>query len=292
MSSLELPTKCVNMSLSGEPEDDYSLWMAGIDEMLDDSDCDLEPRGPPGSHVAEDEQASIPIAEEEEDDSALLAGIDEDDDEFHPPPSKMAKQQVMEEPTVFSKPSRFAKPTSSPNREKAARGVVPENTECSTRWALKNFQTWARSRSLIEPDDPVPSDLLKCDDTQVLCKWLCCFVLETRKEDGSPYPPSTLRSLVSGLNRIIKRNNIPFSVLDKTDHRFRDLLKTLDSVSSDLHRQGVGASRNSAPVIDQKDEDLFWEKGLLGYNPPKVLQRTVFFYIGLNFCIARNTGAV
>lgn len=127
--------------------------------------------------------------------------------------------------------------------------------------------------------------VLRCDDTQVLCKWLCCFVLETRKEDGSPYPPSTLRSLVSGLNRIIKRNNIPFSVLDKTDHRFRDLLKTLDSVSSDLHRQGVGASRNSAPVIDQKDEDLFWEKGLLGYNPPKVLQRTVFFYIGLNFVL-------
>ena len=33
---------------------------------------------------------------------------------------------------------------------------------------------------------------------------------------------------------------------------------------------------------------MFWEKGLLGYRPAKVLQRTIFFYIGLNF-IVRGT---
>ena len=30
-------------------------------------------------------------------------------------------------------------------------------------------------------------------------------------------------------------------------------------------------------------EDIFWQKGLLGFSTPKVLQRTVFFYVGLNF---------
>ena len=62
----------------------------------------------------------------------------------------------------------------------------------------------------------------------------------------------------------------------------------MDSVSSNLHCQGIGANRNSAPVIDPRDENLFWERGLLGYRPAKVLQHTVFFYIGLNF-ILRGT---
>ena len=100
---------------------------------------------------------------------------------------------------------------------------------------------------------------------------------------GSEYPLSTIRSLVSGINRVIKSNNMPFSALDKGDYRFRDLLKTLDSVSSDLHHQGIGANRNSSPVIDSRDENLFW--GNLGYCPAKVLQCTVFFYIGLNFIL-------
>ena len=156
-------------------------------------------------------------------------------------------------------------------------GKLLENTEASTQWAMKNYNAWAKSRSLIEPDNPVPHDLLSRNDPELVCKWLCCFVLEMRKEDGSEYPPSTICSLVSGINRVIKRNNMPFSVLDKGDYKFRDLLKTLDSVSSNLHHQGIGANRNSAPVIDSRDENLFWEKGLLGYRPAKVLQCTVFF---------------
>ena len=68
---------------------------------------------------------------------------------------------------------------------------------------------------------------------QTLCRWLCRYVMETGKEDGHPYPSSTLRSLLSGINRVLQSNHAPFSVLDKTNPCFRDLLKTLDSVSSD-----------------------------------------------------------
>ena len=41
----------------------------------------------------------------------------------------------------------------------------------------------------------------------------------------------------------------------------------------------------TAKVIDPKHEDIFWQKGLLGYSTPKVLQRTVFFYTGLHFVL-------
>ena len=107
---------------------------------------------------------------------------------------------------------------------------------------LENFNDWALNCSFVDSAKAVPSD----HDAELVCKWLFCFVLEIRKSDGSPYPPATLRSLVRGLNCILQSNKAPFSVLDKSDHRFCNLLKTLDCLSSLLHRQGVGVSKNSA----------------------------------------------
>ena len=90
--------------------------------------------------------------------------------------------------------------------------------------------------------------------------------METRKSDGSCSPPSSLRCLVCGLNRVLQKNKASFSVVDKNDHRFHDLLKMLDSLSSELHRQGVGAIKHSAKVIDPKYEDVFWQEGLLSQS--------------------------
>ena len=109
--------------------------------------------------------------------------------------------------------------------------------------------------------------------------------METRREDGNLYPPSTLYSLLSGINHVMQSNKVPFSVLDRSNVHFRELLNTLDTLSSQLHKDGVGVTRHSAPVITPEHEELFWEKGLLGYSSPKVLQHTVFFYMGLNFVL-------
>ena len=48
---------------------------------------------------------------------------------------KMVLEMSLEEPP--SKRTRFAFPKSSPEREKAACGVIPRNTKSSTQWALK-----------------------------------------------------------------------------------------------------------------------------------------------------------
>ena len=76
--------------------------------------------------------------------------------------------------------------------EKASEGLKPGNTEANTRWAVKNFTAWAENRRRLVPDDPVPGDLLECQDHAKVCKYLCLFVLETRKEDEGAYPPATL----------------------------------------------------------------------------------------------------
>ena len=196
---------------------------------------------------------------------------------------KAPKQAKLAE--IGSASSRFAGPTSSPERMKAARGVIPKNTKASTDWALRNFNSWAKNRKSIDPAQAVPPDLLSSDDPSLVCKWLCLYMMETRREDGQPYPPSTIRNLVSGLNRILQENKAPFSVLDRNDYRFRELSNTLDMVSSSLHREGIGVNKESAPIIEIGDEELFWTKGLLGTATPKLLQHTVFFYVGLNFVL-------
>lgn len=201
---------------------------------------------------------------------------------------KKPHKAPLKDNTNFSaqpKAQHFSKPISSPEQEKAGKGLVPQSTEASTQWALRNFNDWASYHCSLTPDDPMPGNLLASHNANLVCKWLCRFLLETRKTDGSLYPPSSLRSLICGLNRILQSNEAPFSVVDKGDPQFRPLLKTLDSLSSELHHSGVGVTKNSAKVIELEHESILWEKGLLGMSTPKVLQCTVFFYVGLNFVL-------
>lgn len=66
-------------------------------------------------------------------------------------------------------------------------------------------------------------------------------------------------------------------MLNKGDLRFRPLLKVLDTVSTSLHKEGIGVSKESDAVISATHEALLWEKGCLGFSTPKLLQRTVYF---------------
>ena len=66
-----------------------------------------------------------------------------------------------------------------------------------------------------------------------------------------------------------------FSAVDKGDPRFYLLLKTLVSLTRELHRSAI---KNSAKMIKIEHERLLWEKELLGMSIPKMLQRTVLFY--------------
>ena len=137
---------------------------------------------------------------------------------------------------------------------------------------------------MIVPDDPVPLDLLSSHDPVLVSKHLQRFVMETRNTNGESYTPATLRSLLSGINRILKANKAPFSIFNKEDPAFRNLMLTMDSLSSDLLSKGIGAQRRNAEITHEV-EDLLWAKGVLGSGSPQRFQHTVFFYIGLQFCL-------
>ena len=106
--------------------------------------------------------------------------------------------------------SRFAVPVNPDELKAAAQGVVPENTRRRNNWAEKNLKEWAASRSTLMPNEPVPN-LLECRDPSEFNKWLCRYVLETRQENGKPYPPKSLYNLLCGIQRITRDDSIDFN---------------------------------------------------------------------------------
>ena len=154
--------------------------------------------------------------------------------------------------------------------------MVASNTLCNTCWAENNYQAWAVECNRMYPEDPIPLDLLQSHNVELVCKNLCQFVMETQREDGKPCQPASLRCLLNALSRILQDNKALFSVFDKKDPQFHDLMRTLASVSSELHCEGIGAQHKCSSVITYKDENMLWEKGLLYDSLPRVLQHTVF----------------
>ena len=150
-----------------------------------------------------------------------------------------------------------------------AKGLVPENTNKSTKWALKNFEAWMKSRNTSYPDDQVPQDILLCSDPELLNLHLSRFVIETRKANGEIYPPSTLHQLLCGILRFMHNPECP-NFLDKSDtDRFRRLQGTLDSYFHKLHLEGIGRHIMHAETISADEENQLWESGVLNTTTPK-----------------------
>ena len=81
-------------------------------------------------------------------------------------------------------------------------GESPANTIKNNMWALKNFQEWRVARNEAFPNDLCPDDIL-LSSKKDLCDWLCKFVSETRKSDGTEYTPRSLYLILCGLQRHI-----------------------------------------------------------------------------------------
>ena len=104
---------------------------------------------------------------------------------------RTGKKKALTEPS-----ERFCVTATENEINKAIKGVVPINTETSTKWAVKNFIDWVNNLNMIDSNNPVPTDLLKCHDAETVCKYLCKYVLETRKAAGTKFPPGVTDHLI------------------------------------------------------------------------------------------------
>ena len=204
---------------------------------------------------------------------------EENDDDFQPPNKKQWSSLSLKKKTGGE---RFSKPVTSPQRCDAAKGVVHK---LSNEWALRNVNAWMKNRNSISPSDPVLSDLLSCADASTLASSSVVSFKKQKKENGLPYPATTLRSPLAAIQRTLHSNKVPLIIFDKSDMRFRDLHITLDTVCASLSKEGVGTEVRHAAVIPIEHEDILWKKGVLGVATPESLLRTVFYTVELHFSL-------
>ena len=72
------------------------------------------------------------------------------------------------------------------------------------------------------------------------------------------------------------------------DHKaiaFQPFHNVMNNLSKKLLSESVGAQKRQARVITEKEENLLWEKGVIGIDTPSCLLNAIFFYCGMIFCL-------
>jgi len=164
----------------------------------------------------------------------------------------------------------------------------PLNTKRNMNWAVKSLQIWWEwCNSAVEDRDELCLEIVvasKCT-VELLNKWLPVYVIETRNKNGDPYPPKTLYSLLTGILRHMRTENLSYrNFLEKTPS-FVEFHRSLDNRFRKLRKEGVGADSKQTATITVEEENLLWSKGVLDSRTLKGLLRTVFFYNGKNFTL-------
>ena len=190
-------------------------------------------------------------------------------DEYVPPHDIMEAFLVDIEPKA-APPPRFA---------------VPKTTQRDTTWCISLWNEWRDDRNS-RSEEQVPSDICALSPEE-LRRWLSRFVLEVRKMDGKEYCPDTLYHIVCGVMRFLRQNGKPEVDLLK-EQCYADFRSTLDAEMRRLKRAGMGSRKRQAEPLTPEEEELLWEKCILGDHSPQALLNSVFFFNGV--CFALRSG--
>ena len=132
-------------------------------------------------------------------------------------------------------------------------GTCPSNMLKNNEWTRWTFEMWQTERNKRFPEDECPDIVFENKDTA--CKWLCKFVTEVRKSDGSEYTPQSIYLLLAGLQRSLgRRPKEEINIF--SDHEFKSLKKMCDSAFRKLHSKGIGATTKSAALKKKRNYGL------------------------------------
>ena len=73
--------------------------------------------------------------------------------------------------------------------------------------------------------------------------------------------------------------------LQLSDSDFVQFKSSLDAEMKRLQRQGIGSKRRQAEALNEEEEEILWEKELLGDKSPQTLLDTIVFCNGLYFAL-------
>ena len=182
----------------------------------------------------------------------------------------MDDSDFKEPPTKQKTTLRFASPVSPSKMDMICQGYVPPNTKKATSWAVRAFEQWRDQQN----EKSSPSDLLEKPTADSLNRWLPCFVVEARRENGKLYPPSRISNLLASLYRYSKEcNRDCLNFMNRKDPTYKELTGTLEVTCRELRREGVGANVKHAAVFSLAEENALLDLKVISDHAPVALQR-------------------
>lgn len=155
-------------------------------------------------------------------------------------------------------------------------------------WAVNTFKQWQRSRNETAKKSPDISpilvdldDMTKDELNYSISRFLC----EVRKIDGSEYvyPSETMHGFVITLQLYLDTIGKSYKFL--SDEAFSQIKNTLDNIMKSKAKENIGGSIKQALPITEEEEDLLWQKNVLGDDTPEKLVFTMLYLFGLNFAL-------
>ncbi|XP_005994024.1 uncharacterized protein LOC102346282 [Latimeria chalumnae] len=202
-------------------------------------------------------------------------------------PDLSLKEEDKDDVPIVLAERHASRHVSSAGPHEAQRARMSTNTQKQTSWGTRVFEEWRRARNTAAMREGSSSAALFAlvppfsagMSEHELNFWLCRFVTEVRRKDGTAYPPSTLMQLVCCIQRYLreecKRARVDF--FNKFNSAFAELRATLDARIKQLHDKGYGLAKRQAQPYSTRDEERLWEL-VFSRGDAKGLTYLMYFY--------------
>lgn len=152
-------------------------------------------------------------------------------------------------------------------------GQKKKNTKKATEKDMRNVQRWLWANKqeprLVHNIPPVH-----------LNKLLSEMFISIRQPNGDEYEPISLECIKNSIERHLKNNGYPVSIRDRP---FAKANEALTAKKMHLKKQGLGRNSKASDSISKDEEELMFEKGVMGGESAEALQFTIFYYFGKLF---------
>ena len=177
---------------------------------------------------------------------------------------------------------RYAKPVTDDEVTKARYESVPKKTRDDSAYCVRLWEDWAKNRQKVVSVEVPPLSQL---DKQGLKYWLSPFVMEVRTKKGEKYAPNSLHHILCEVMRHLRQNCGMPDIDFFKDPEFANLKSSLDAEMKKIQASGKGSIKKQAEPLSLEEEELLWEKKLLGDHSPEALLNTIVFMNGLYFAL-------
>ncbi|CAG2195298.1 unnamed protein product [Mytilus edulis] len=161
-----------------------------------------------------------------------------------------------------------------------------DNTKKKMRWAINVFRKWQLERNELAKRDEniscIAPDIEEMTKDE-LCYSLSRFICEVIKENGEDYPGQTLYEILINIQMYFEQKGKCYKFLN--EDAFLQVKNTLDFTMKQRAAAGLGINKKKAETILVEEEELLWQRGILGDSNPARLVDTIVYLIGLHFAL-------